>query len=96
MDLVVQACSVPNVITPNSSIGQNDTFYTRYADIYPDVNLTIYNRWGRVVYKTEAYDNTWGGEKTNGNELHSGVYYFVMTWDGNTKDEAGTITVFAE
>lgn len=95
MDLVVQSCSVPNVITPNDD-GKNDTFYTRYADVHNDVNLTIYNRWGRVVYKTESYDNSWGGEKTNGKDLNSGVYYYVMTWNGNTKDEAGTITVFGK
>jgi gliding motility-associated-like protein len=96
MDVLVQPCSVPNVITPNGSSGQNDKFYTRYAEVYPDVNLTIFNRWGKVVYKTDSYDNTWGGEKNNGKDLHGGVYYYVMTWDGNTKDEAGTITVFMD
>lgn len=72
IELVVQPCKVPNVITPNGTLGQNDTFYTKYAEVYDDVNLTIYNRWGRVVYKTESYDNTWRGEKTNGKDLHGG------------------------
>jgi gliding motility-associated-like protein len=95
IDLVVESCAIPNVITPNGD-DQNETFYTRYADVYSDVLLIIYNRWGRVVYKTESYDNTWSGEKKNGKPVSDGVYYYVMKWDGGTKDEAGTITVFVE
>lgn len=94
-ELVVQSCAVPNVITPNGD-NVNDVFYTRYAEVHNDVNLIIYNRWGRVVYKTESYDNTWGGEKKNGKPLSGGVYFYVMTWDGGTKDQAGNITVFVE
>jgi gliding motility-associated-like protein len=93
MNVLIEPCEVPNVITPNGD-GVNDFFYTRYADNYSDVNLTIFNRWGRVVYQTDAYDNTWGGEKTNGNEINGGVYYYIMTWDGGTKDQNGNITVF--
>lgn len=95
INLIVESCEVPNVITPNND-GVNDVFYTRYADVYTDVNLIIYNRWGRVVYKTDSYDNTWAGEKNNGKEVHDGVYFYVMKWDGGTKDEAGTITVFGQ
>ncbi len=93
MTVIIQPCEVPNVITPNGD-GQNDFFYTRYADNYNDVNLTIFNRWGRIVYQTDTYDNTWDGEKTNGNDLNGGVYYYIMIWDEGTKDEKGTITVF--
>ncbi|MCB9188500.1 MAG: gliding motility-associated C-terminal domain-containing protein [Flavobacteriales bacterium] len=95
INLVVESCAVPNVITPNGD-NVNETFYTRYAEVYDDVILIIYNRWGRVVYKTETYDNTWAGEKRNGKPVSDGVYYYVMKWDGGSKDEAGTITVFVE
>ncbi|CAG5087652.1 gliding motility-associated C-terminal domain-containing protein [Parvicella tangerina] len=95
LDLVVESCEVPNVITPNGD-DVNETFYTRYADVYDDVNLIIYNRWGRVVYKTESYDNSWAGEKKNGKPVSDGVYFYVMTWDGGSKDQAGNITVFVD
>lgn len=95
IDLVVESCAVPNVITPNGD-NVNETFYTRYADVYNDVILIIYNRWGRVVYKTDSYDNTWAGERMNGKPVSDGVYFFVMKWDGATKEEAGTITVFVD
>jgi gliding motility-associated-like protein len=90
--LLVEICEIPNVITPNGD-GSNDVFYTRYADNYADVNLIIYNRWGRVVFKTDAYQNNWSGQNMNGGKVADGVYYYVMIWDGGTKNEAGTITV---
>ncbi len=95
MYVLVEDCDVPNVITPNGD-GQNDVFYTNFANHYSDVQLVIYNRWGRVVWKTDSYDNSWNGVRMNGNPVSDGTYYYVMKWDGGTKDEAGTITVFGE
>jgi len=91
--LLVEICAIPNVITPNGD-GINDYFYTRYADNYADVNLTIYNRWGRVVYKTDSYRNDWKGENMNDNSVADGVYYYIMVWNEGKEDQAGTITVF--
>lgn len=91
--LLVEICAIPNVITPNGD-GVNDYFYTRYADNYADVSLIIYNRWGRVVYKTDAYQNDWKGENMNDNTISDGVYYYIMVWNEGKEDQAGTITVF--
>ena len=54
INLEVEICSVPNVITPNGD-NSNDYFYTKYADTYDDVNLIIYNRWGETIF--ESYDD---------------------------------------
>ncbi|MDG2228144.1 MAG: gliding motility-associated C-terminal domain-containing protein, partial [Flavobacteriales bacterium] len=89
----VEDCEIPNVISPNGD-GQNEVFFTNYATHHSDVNLTIYNRWGRVVYKTDNYDNTWNGVNMNGNRVAAGTYFYTMRWDGGEKDAHGTITVF--
>ncbi len=89
----VEDCEIPNVITPNGD-GQNEVFFTNYATHHSDVNLTIYNRWGRVVYKTDSYDNTWNGVNMNGKSVAAGTYFYTMRWDGGEKDASGTITVF--
>ena len=39
--VIVEDCEIPNVITPNSSPGENDVFLTNYATHHHDVNLTI-------------------------------------------------------
>lgn len=95
VNLVVQACSIPNVITPNND-GVNDAFYTQYAVVFDDVSLIIFNRWGKVVFKTDSYDNTWEGEKKNGSQVSDGVYFYVMKWDNGSKEESGNITVFGK
>ena len=73
---------------------ENDVFFTNYANNYSDVILTIYNRWGRVVYKTDSYDNTWNGVTMNGNGVAAGTYFYTMRWDNGEKDAHGTINVF--
>jgi len=93
MELVVESCSLPNIITPNGTPGKNDFFYTNYANNFTDVNLTIFNRWGRIVYKTESYNNTWNGVNMNGKKVAGGTYFYTMTWDNGTKDASGFITV---
>ena len=45
---------VPNVMTPNGD-GMNDIFEIRYIDLYDVKKLTIYNRWGTIVYQSEDY-----------------------------------------
>jgi len=89
----VEDCEIPNVITPNGD-GENDVFLTNYATHHGDVNLTIYNRWGRVIYKTDNYDNTWNGVNMNGKSVAAGTYFYTMRWDGGEKDAHGTIAVF--
>ena len=45
------------------------------------MNTIIYNRWGRIVYKTENYNNKWNGIDMAGNKVASGVYFFIMNWN---------------
>jgi hypothetical protein len=83
VDLPFFTIRVPNVITPGNadanSTGRNDFFRIIYgeqgnrstSDVGLSVSLSIYNRWGKVVYKNEAYDDSWAGEG-----LEAGVYYY--------------------
>jgi gliding motility-associated-like protein len=78
--------SIPNVFTPNGD-GINETFVIPKALAIPNCKLLIYNRWGKVVFRTDNYQNDWDGEK------HSdGVYYFVFT-EPNGDAESGTVTI---
>jgi gliding motility-associated-like protein len=59
-----------NVITPNGD-GQNDLFTVENVERYPNTDLTVYNRWGRQVYHSANYRNTYGGEGAS-----AGVYFY--------------------
>jgi gliding motility-associated-like protein len=57
---------VPNVITTNDD-QTNDILIIRNWEDYDKVSLTVFNRWGNVVYSNEDYKNDWGGKDLSGN-----------------------------
>lgn len=63
-----QLYPAPNVITPNRD-GKNDVF--RLPASYGTPELQIFNRWGRLVYQTAAYTNSWSAEG-----LPADLYYY--------------------
>jgi len=77
--------NVPNVFTPEDSPGLNDTFMIQYGDTKvvpgadpPDqVSLSVYNRWGKLVYQNNNYKNDWAAKNVEG-----GVYFFEATFIG--------------
>ncbi|MCB0492092.1 MAG: gliding motility-associated C-terminal domain-containing protein [Cyclobacteriaceae bacterium] len=77
---------VPNVITPGNSdvnsSGKNDTFKILYGEAINspttteagvNVSLSVYNRWGKVAYQNNNYDDSWAGEG-----LEAGTYYYEV------------------
>jgi gliding motility-associated-like protein/uncharacterized repeat protein (TIGR01451 family) len=63
---------IPNLFTPNGD-GNNDTFEIKGLDQFPDNELTIVNRWGNEVFRTNNYQNNWTGEG-----LNEGTYYYLL------------------
>ena len=61
---------IPNVITPNGD-GKNQ--YFEVSENVAGSSLNIFNRWGRLVYSSTEYSNTWDGD-----DLPSGVYYYTI------------------
>ncbi|MBK0404566.1 gliding motility-associated C-terminal domain-containing protein [Adhaeribacter sp. BT258] len=61
-----------NIITPNND-GYNDKFVIENINLYPDNELSIFNRWGSEVYRKKAYDNSWTGK-----DQAPGTYYFLL------------------
>jgi gliding motility-associated-like protein len=68
----------PNVFTPNGD-GDNDFFIILNLDDYEDSKITIYNRWGRIVYVNENYLNDWDGTNyKTGADVSDGVFYYIV------------------
>lgn len=68
----------PNIFTPNGD-NENELFIIKYLDGYEFSKLTVYNRWGKIVYMNEDYQNDWDGTHyKSGNKLADGVYYFIV------------------
>jgi gliding motility-associated-like protein len=63
---------IPNVFTPNED-GINDTFVITGIEQFPNSALTIWNRWGKVVYETSGYNNSWTAK-----DEADGIFYYVL------------------
>ena len=81
-DLVMNTETLPtfdnitSLFTPNGD-GMNDYWYIPDIDSYGKVQVTVYNRYGQVVYKSDNYKNDWEGTY-NGSPLPSAAYYYIM------------------
>ncbi|HEX6891049.1 MAG TPA: gliding motility-associated C-terminal domain-containing protein [Chryseolinea sp.] len=64
--------TVPNVFTPNGD-GFNQYFFIPKIELYEDAELSVVDRWGKSVYRSNGYKNDWDGD-----DLSSGVYYYVL------------------
>ncbi len=81
-----------NVITPDGN-DENDLWIVKNIENYPDNTVSVFDRWGREVFKTEGYANDWGATNTNGHLLMDGTYYYVIEFPENGKIMKGAITV---
>ena len=79
-----------NLLTPNGD-GKNDRWVIRNLDSYPNNEVKIYDRAGRIVYTRRNYSNDWDGTM-NGSPLAEGTYYYILTIDGG-KTAKGFITI---
>jgi gliding motility-associated-like protein len=67
----------PTVITPNFD-GKNDLFVIDYLEkVYPECQVTIFNRWGSVVFESVGYQEPWDGS-FNGEPLPMGTYFYKV------------------
>jgi len=69
-DCALPTATLPNIITPNGD-QLNETFTLKGLPAGP-WSLVLCNRWGREVYRTEAYQNEWGTTAA------VGLYYYQL------------------
>ena len=68
--------SLPNTFTPNGD-GSND-FYIPYPFCFiENIELSIFNRWGQLVFETRDPNINWSGENLTGKDLPAGTYYYT-------------------
>lgn len=77
---------VPNAFSPNGD-GINDEFRVVFKSL-KTYNITIYNRWGRVVYKSSDPSKGWDG-RIGGRVAAAGTYYYIIEATGTDKYQEG-------
>ncbi len=74
---------IPDGFSPNGD-GINDEFeISNLLNIYPDFKLTIYSRYGNIIYEGGNEQGFWDGISNegllfNGSLSPTGVYYYVL------------------
>ncbi len=83
---------IPEAFSPNGDL-INDLWKIGNIDFYPQAEITIYNRWGQLVWKSErGYPQPWNG-KSNGADLPVDSYHYVIDLHNDTKPLIGVITI---
>lgn len=84
---------IPNAFTPNGD-GINDIWIIGNLDNFPDTKITIYNRWGQVVYKTSGTGLFWDGTYLGkGKQLPEGQYIYDIRLNRNGTMINGIVTI---
>lgn len=90
--------SIFNAISPNAD-GKNETFFIENIDLLPETQqnkLTLFNRWGSIVFEAVNYNNTnnaFRGLGKNGEELPSGTYYYSLEFSSGAPKRTGFISL---
>lgn len=82
---------IANLLTPNGD-GKNDTWMIENIETYPTIEVTVFNRLGKEVYRNAKYDNSWAGD-FQGNPLQDGAYYYILKMEGVTEIIKGSINI---
>lgn len=74
---------MPNAFTPNGD-GTNEGFLGKgFLVGVQTFHMSIWNRWGEMVYKTSDPESPWdGNDSRSGNPAPAGVYTYLVSFTG--------------
>ena len=85
---------IPTAFTPNGD-GRNDVWRLEKLEAYPDAVIEIFDRWGKLVYRSEpGYPEPWNGQDMRGRLVPMDSYHFVIQLNFGEDDRViGAVTV---
>ena len=83
---------IPQIITPNND-GFNDEWRIRNIDLYPEAEVLVYTRWGKLVYKSRNISaDPWDG-RFNGRLMPTDSYHYILYLNDGSKPRSGVISI---
>ncbi len=84
---------VPNSFTPNGD-GVNDVFMPKGRGL-AKYKLSIYDRWGRVIFESHSFDTGWDGQVFDKNSSDDVYVWKINAVDvnGKVKELTGHVTI---
>jgi gliding motility-associated-like protein len=81
----------PNIFSPNSD-GLNDAWCSKAQDCIISQNLSIYDRWGNLIYQTSGEEVCWYGDTKFQNNVYTYLLQLVRS-NGKTEVLYGSVTL---
>lgn len=77
---------IPDGFSPNGD-GVNDYYFIPHITyFYPEYTLEIFNRYGQLLFQGDKNSPKWDGRnKSSGNEVTSGVYFYILNFNKEDK-----------
>ncbi|MBX2964138.1 MAG: gliding motility-associated C-terminal domain-containing protein [Cyclobacteriaceae bacterium] len=95
---VVGDINVFTAISPNGDT-RNDIFLIEHIEKFNDTRenrVSIYNRWGDLVWDGRNYDNTsvfFTGKSNNGSDLPAGTYFYKIEFPSGRPMQVGYLSL---
>jgi gliding motility-associated-like protein len=90
--------NIPTAFSPNND-GVNDTWEIEHINLYSEVSIEIYNRWGQLMFEFsgtgDSYadiDNQWNG-KYEGKDLPINSFIFIVNLYNDKEPIQGIVTI---
>ena len=86
---------IPNAISPNGDL-INDVWNISNIDLYPLIEIKIFNSWGEMVWKSEqGYPVPWDGT-SKGAKLPVDAYFYIIDLHNGSRPIGGSVTIIAQ
>ncbi|HBC77018.1 MAG TPA: hypothetical protein DEO60_11555, partial [Bacteroidales bacterium] len=83
---------IPNAISPNGDL-INDEWNIGLKELYPEMEVKIFNRWGELVWKSaRGYGVPWDG-RSKGNILPIDSYHYTIDLHNGSRPLIGHVTI---
>jgi gliding motility-associated-like protein len=86
--------TVYNTFTPNGD-GINDTWSLDGIEKFENASVTVYDRWGQLIFRSIGYAQPWDGTN-KGKKLPTGTFYYVIelnSLDVNIEPLTGAVAI---
>lgn len=89
--MVLPTIVIPNVFTPNGD-GINDVWNINALTDYPQCLVSVYNRYGGLVYQSKGYSKPWDGTY-GGSQVPPGTYYYIIDPKNGVQQLSGFVAI---
>lgn len=89
---VLPNANIPSGFTPNGD-GSNDSWETENSAAYPEIEVSVFTRWGSQVFTSKGYQQPWDG-RLNNEILPAATYHYVVKLRPELPIRSGSVTLF--